>query len=318
MVRVWRTTPCMLVLAVMMTMPAHASQLTIRAVTSNSSVPLSEHQHAQASDTSLEPALGEVQGDVRAWLLSQAESDRGIFAPPPGSDPLATPAVEFGGAPPPPVAPEIQIQATRIAGADPAARPVIRAVLAEPIAAAPQRTGAIPPQRVCAWPLSCNRSSTRRLSSASSRPASAKSRHFAQTTRLNFAAFSSEIDAAATRYGVDPLFLRAVMHTESAFNPRAVSPVGAMGLMQLMPATAQRFGVANAYAATENIRGGAQYLAWLLRRFHGDHRLAAAAYNAGEGAVDRHKGIPPYRETIDYVEKVTTLLSRYEAAIHTR
>ena len=102
-----------------------------------------------------------------------------------------------------------------------------------------------------------------------------------------------------------------VRHAESAFNPTALSHAGAQGLMQLMPATARRFGVTDSYDASQNIRGGVQYLAWLLKRFNGNLTLAAAGYNAGEGAVDRHKGVPPYSETQRYVQRVGVLAERY-------
>ncbi|WP_132987147.1 lytic transglycosylase domain-containing protein [Luteimonas terricola] len=129
--------------------------------------------------------------------------------------------------------------------------------------------------------------------------------------RLNTSAYDAEVKAAATEFGVEEAVIRAVMHAESAFNPNALSRVGAQGLMQLMPATADRFGVANAFDPAQNIRGGVQYLAWLLKRFNGDLTLAAAGYNAGEGAVARHKGVPPYNETRRYVERVGILADRY-------
>jgi hypothetical protein len=100
-----------------------------------------------------------------------------------------------------------------------------------------------------------------------------------------------------------PLLI-AVIEVESGGNPGARSPKGAGGLMQLMPGTAARFGVSDAYAPSQNIRGGATYLDWLLRHFGGDAVLALAGYNAGEGAVERHAGVPPYNETRDYVAKV--------------
>lgn len=135
--------------------------------------------------------------------------------------------------------------------------------------------------------------------------------------RLNTTAYSSEIRNAARQYGVDEAVVRAIIHAESAFNPNALSRVGAQGLMQLMPATARRFGVGNAFDATQNIRGGVQYLAWLLKRFNGDLTLAAAGYNAGEGAVDKYKGVPPYSETQRYVQRVGILADRYRSSLAT-
>ena len=109
---------------------------------------------------------------------------------------------------------------------------------------------------------------------------------------------------SARQYRIDPLLVRAVILTESAGRPRARSPKGARGLMQLMPATAARFGVVNANDPDQNIAGGTRYLRWLLDRYGGNVSLALAGYNAGEGAVDRHGGIPPYRETQNYVKTV--------------
>jgi len=131
------------------------------------------------------------------------------------------------------------------------------------------------------------------------------------SVRLNTTAYASEVSAAARKYGVEEAVVRAIMHAESAFNPNALSRAGAQGLMQLMPATARRFGVANAFDPSQNIQGGVEYLAWLLKRFNGDLTLAAAGYNAGEGAVDRHKGVPPYSETQRYVQRVAVLAERY-------
>lgn len=132
--------------------------------------------------------------------------------------------------------------------------------------------------------------------------------------RLNTDAFREEVAAAAREFGVEEAIVRAVMHAESAFNPNAVSRAGAQGLMQLMPATAARFGVTDAFDPAQNIRGGVRYLAWLLKRFNGDLTLAAAGYNAGEGAVDRHGGVPPYRETQTYVQRVGVLAERYRGS----
>ncbi|MGO4550517.1 lytic transglycosylase domain-containing protein [Lysobacter sp. 2RAF19] len=135
------------------------------------------------------------------------------------------------------------------------------------------------------------------------------------TLRLNTDAYAAEIRAAARLHGVDEAIVRAIIHAESAYNPNALSRVGAQGLMQLMPATARRFGVGNAFDATQNISGGVQYLAFLLKRFKGDLSLVAAGYNAGEGAVDKYRGVPPYSETRRYVERVSVLADRYRGAI---
>jgi len=137
------------------------------------------------------------------------------------------------------------------------------------------------------------------------------------SVRLNTTAYSGEIAAAAREFGVDESVVRAIIHAESAYNPTALSRAGAQGLMQLMPATARRFGVSDSYDAAQNIRGGVQYLSWLLKRFNGNLTLAAAGYNAGEGAVDRHGGVPPYSETQRYVQRVGLLADRYRGALAT-
>jgi soluble lytic murein transglycosylase-like protein len=138
-----------------------------------------------------------------------------------------------------------------------------------------------------------------------------------KTLRLNTSAYSAEISNAARQYGVEEAVVRAIIHAESAFNPNALSRVGAQGLMQLMPATARRFGVGNPFDAGQNIAGGVQYLAWLLKRFNGNVTLAAAGYNAGEGAVDKYKGVPPYSETQRYVVRVGVLADRYRGSLAT-
>ena len=116
--------------------------------------------------------------------------------------------------------------------------------------------------------------------------------------------FADALAAAADRYTLDRALLAAVAKVESNFDPFAVSPRGACGILQLMPQTAKRFGVTSIFNVDQNIDGGARYLRWLLDRFGGRVDLALAGYNAGEGAVDRHGGIPPFAETQWYVLKV--------------
>lgn len=135
-----------------------------------------------------------------------------------------------------------------------------------------------------------------------------------KNSQVAASAFNDLISDAALRHGVEAALVKAVVHVESAFNPDATSPKGAMGLMQLMPGTAERFGVSDAYHPSENVEGGVRYLRLLLDRYHGNRILALAAYNAGEGAVDQTKGIPPYAETKDYVKKVLEVRSAYLAA----
>ncbi len=122
----------------------------------------------------------------------------------------------------------------------------------------------------------------------------------------------ARLDQLITRIGetegVDPRFIHAVIWQESKYEQHARSPVGAQGLMQLMPATARRFGCRNPHDPAENIAAGTKYLSWLLKRFDGNVELALAGYNAGEGSVDKYNGIPPYRETQNYVRIIT---SRY-------
>jgi len=136
-------------------------------------------------------------------------------------------------------------------------------------------------------------------------------------TRLNTTAYADEIASAAADYGVDASLVRALIHAESAFNPNARSNKGAQGLMQLMPATAGMYGVSNAYDAGQNIKAGVEHLAGLLDRYDGDIKLAAAAYNAGEGAVKKYGGVPPYAETRVYVDRVEILMKRYQQALAT-
>ncbi|MFM8333480.1 MAG: transglycosylase SLT domain-containing protein [Candidatus Methylumidiphilus sp.] len=123
--------------------------------------------------------------------------------------------------------------------------------------------------------------------------------------------FSPLIEAAAYKYSLDPALLHAVIRAESGYNPEAVSPKGAAGLMQLMPATASRMGVRDRFDPQDNIEGGARYLSQLLDMFPTDVKLAVAAYNSGENAVKRHGNqIPPYSETQTYVDRVLNYYSR--------
>ncbi len=118
------------------------------------------------------------------------------------------------------------------------------------------------------------------------------------------------VDEIAGKEGVDPFLARAVIQAESAFDYKARSRAGALGLMQLMPATALRFGVVDPFDTRQNIIGGCKYLKWLMDYYKSDPVKVIAAYNAGEGAVDRHRGMPPYRETRAYVPKVMELWTK--------
>lgn len=138
------------------------------------------------------------------------------------------------------------------------------------------------------------------------------------TVPLKLAAYGDDIRSAARATGVNAALLRAVIHAESGFNARALSYKGAQGLMQLMPGTASDLGVGDAFDPAQNISGGARYLASLLRSYHGDVKLAAAAYNAGAGAVAKYGGIPPYAETQVYVKRVALLYKRYSEALAER
>ncbi|WP_119717145.1 lytic transglycosylase domain-containing protein [Cognatilysobacter tabacisoli] len=125
----------------------------------------------------------------------------------------------------------------------------------------------------------------------------------------------AQFRSAAKRAGVDEAWLRAIAHAESGFDARAVSNKGAQGVMQLMPATAREYGVRDPFSPEQSIDAGARHLRALLKRYRNDRVLAAAAYNAGIGAVARHGGVPPYTETRDYIAKVAALESAYAAAL---
>jgi len=122
------------------------------------------------------------------------------------------------------------------------------------------------------------------------------------------------IKEAAERYGLPPALIRAVIMTESAFDPLAVSSAGAQGLMQLMPALSNEMGVSDAFDPRENIMAGAQYLSSLLEAQKGNIKLALASYNAGPGNVQRYRGIPPFKETRNYVKKIMNLVAEAEEA----
>jgi hypothetical protein len=136
-----------------------------------------------------------------------------------------------------------------------------------------------------------------------------------KTPAVQPSAIHDLIDTTARKHGVDPKLVHSVVRVESNYEQKAISPKGALGLMQLIPATAERFGVENPFDPSQNLDGGVRYLKFLTERFQGNLQLALAAYNAGEGAVDRHGGIPPYRETREYVTKITRRLGQDGAAI---
>jgi len=126
--------------------------------------------------------------------------------------------------------------------------------------------------------------------------------------------FREAIDEIARKHDLPPQLVHSVIRVESNYNPYAVSSKGALGLMQLVPGTARRFGVANVFNPAQNIEGGARYLRYLLDLYKGDYRLALAAYNAGEGAVARHGGVPPYPETVNYLQQVRRRLAEGKPA----
>ncbi|WNC67965.1 lytic transglycosylase domain-containing protein [Thalassotalea nanhaiensis] len=130
-------------------------------------------------------------------------------------------------------------------------------------------------------------------------------------TPLNTISYNDLILKNAFLHNVDPALIRAIIHAESHFKENATSKVGAQGLMQLMPATAKELGVKDSLKAADNIQGGVKHLAKLLKKYRGNIKLVAAAYNAGEGAVKKYGGVPPYGETLVYVDRVKILHSRY-------
>jgi soluble lytic murein transglycosylase-like protein len=150
------------------------------------------------------------------------------------------------------------------------------------------------------------RSSKKKKPSGSSSKKSASSKPKSSTTKdpARYSRYNGLIGEAARLYQLPEPFIRAVVRVESDFNPTVVSRAGAMGLMQLMPKTARSMGVSDPFDARQNILGGARYLRILANRFKGDLVLTVAAYNAGHGAVEKYKGIPPYKETQRYVRRV--------------
>jgi soluble lytic murein transglycosylase-like protein len=130
---------------------------------------------------------------------------------------------------------------------------------------------------------------------------------------LNRLAFSDVIQASAEVFTIDESLIRAIIHAESAYQPEALSPQGAQGLMQLMPATQKELQIENVFDPVSNIEGGTRYLAGLMKEFDQNIELAAAAYNAGPGAVRKYGGIPPYKETREYVRRVKILYRRYSS-----
>jgi soluble lytic murein transglycosylase-like protein len=130
-----------------------------------------------------------------------------------------------------------------------------------------------------------------------------------------YLAYDNIIDEAAKTFGVDSELIHAVIATESAFNPMAVSPVGAQGLMQLMPALQAELGVDDPFDPRQNIMAGTQYLKQLMKHHHGNVELALASYNAGPGNVARYRGIPPFTETRRYVKKIKALLDAADVAV---
>jgi soluble lytic murein transglycosylase-like protein len=160
------------------------------------------------------------------------------------------------------------------------------------------------------------------LSSFSRSRATSSPIYGAKVGRKKHKLFTEEYDPiirrAALFHGIDPYLVRAVIHAESAFNPKAVSPKGARGLMQLMPGTASDMGVKNPFNPVDNVWGGTRYLKELLAKFRGSTILALAAYNAGHANVDQYGGIPPFAETQGYVRRVLALQQQYRSVSQAR
>lgn len=140
--------------------------------------------------------------------------------------------------------------------------------------------------------------------------AARNARRLRNSTAANAAVIDRLVTQLAPYYGLDPKLVSAVIRVESNYDVRAVSSANAAGLMQLIPATAQRFGVVDRFDATDNIKGGMAYLRWLMSRFEGDVSLVLAGYNAGENAVAKYGGVPPFKETQRYIQKVRSLYGK--------
>ena len=161
---------------------------------------------------------------------------------------------------------------------------------------------AVPAERIANWEELSRPPAV--LPQASAGPAAPQPGGEQAPWRFAAGEFADLIGSMADRHHLDPALLTAMAEVESAFDPQAVSPQGASGLLQLMPDTADRFGVGDVFDVGQNVEGGARYMSWLLERYDGRTELALAGYNAGEGAVDRHRGVPPFRETQRYVKLV--------------
>ena len=159
------------------------------------------------------------------------------------------------------------------------------------------------PGRRCQLVVRSSKSSKQK-SSSKGKSSGSKSKSSSSKDPARYRRYDGLIGEAARLYQLPESFIRAVMRVESDFNPTVVSRAGAMGLMQLMPKTARSMGVADPFDARQNILGGARYLRILANRFKGDLVLTVAAYNAGQGAVEKYNGIPPYKETQRYVRRV--------------
>jgi hypothetical protein len=150
----------------------------------------------------------------------------------------------------------------------------------------------------------------------SSQPSKGIGKTFSKTSQMDRTFFLRDhIEEASQQYGVDPKLIQAVIHVESNFDPQAVSPKGAQGLMQLMPQTARELQVYDPFSPRDNIVGGARYLRYLLNLFNQDVSLALAAYNAGPEKVNLYHGIPPYLETKTYVQKVLQVYNRLKSEL---